>query len=290
MAESSELSRLLSQYLPTDVTYGPTTQHLLLCPDRLLSESYEKKYDVLDRARRAVTAAMTEASKKPLAAQAMSSLRDAQVLINAVYNTPEIQASAQEVTTTSMRHEYIMIAEMARDVARFYWKVAEFSGQTVAYEIALQWLHRAHDLTQQHELVRALIAIEQVYTAQRAGRVVDQVHLHALKAQIEALMPIGQTYETNLDRALDATELLLYIGLKSFDSRTIGTAVKALTSLTAHKHGKYSVPVELPILLGKLTAKNMFKKIQAVFRPVTPILLKVRPQPSEFGTVRSNQE
>lgn len=288
MAEKT-LYTLLDTYLPPEVEgAGPPLRSALLSPEILQKQDLTYHYYAFDRLRQAVTRCMTAATKQKTGVAALAQLQEAQLLINELYGNKRNQEIAQTVTTastydTEFSLEYFMLAEMARDIARFYWKVAEFSGQLVANSFALQWIERAYEVTAEDAYLHSLLFIEHIYTRAKLNEKLSDEDLDLAVEHLDFMYSYANHFAGGLERVADAAELLLYVALKQKDLGLTIRALKNITTCIGDLKGRINSPVELPIFIITFALKRFASVVKMQTAPEKKILLKASPNPQEFG-------
>lgn len=163
-AETARLmgdTELVTELL-TSVTPNLTIEQVLQL-DELQFNNFMRglriKFDVLGQ----------EFSRRPLAVFALPFLKQILALLNYYYDSPALQARAEKIETDPGGNEYILLAEMWRDIASYCMKVAVITGDEQFLFDAQTAYQKAIEVSKPDTSVRPLAKFEVLLAAFKAN-------------------------------------------------------------------------------------------------------------------------
>lgn len=215
----------------------------------LLSFTSEKHGALLDYLRQLVVSLGSEASKHMKLEEAEALYHQMQEVLEELYADPLIWARAQDIHEHPAGSEYHMVAEMCRDIAKYYQKVGALTGNTFFNEKAIRWLTAATQLAGADSSVAQLAQLEKTHLMVATGK--TRLAQGEQLTTFDGYMAVVDKAEHagGVDRVAAASWLMMEVARKSGNMLLYS---KALSEL------RQALSVE-----GKSTARYLSQRIAA---------------------------
>ncbi len=200
----------------SDVHTGIKGSRGFLSKERtLLTFATEKHPALLDLLRQLTVSLSNEASKQSGLTEAEILYHQTQEVLEQLYADPLIWARAQDIHEYPVGSEYHMVAEMSRDIAKYYQKIAALTGNVFFNQKAVTWFSAAAQLADATSSVAHLAQLERTHHMVTRGA--RELEPNEQLSTFDGYMTIVEAAEHagGFDRAAAASWLMMEIAQKT---------------------------------------------------------------------------